>query len=254
VRGAARWCEVCGLDFAPEAGRAPTADSFAADAREHRWFAEHPDEAKQALYQYQESERAKAASRTGRPEPRSIVESPEPPSPATIDHPIRPLPGQRFALDSSSEEGYVLREEDGSPVGRVIDAINRPPVLEDAKGTWLVEVRKRRLSWQAVAHRPHREEPLATYHPSWLSGGGTVWVASDRSYALRAWRRVWSLNTSDRRPVTQLHRSPHGRSGRLQVELLEACNQPSLPLLVLFSCWLVLLEETMWVASNGGGG
>ncbi len=195
----------------------------------------------------------KAASRTGRPEPQSIVDSPTPSAPSTIDDPIRPLPGRRLTLDASSEEGYLLHDEDGSPVGRVIDAVNRPPVLEDAKGTWVVEVRKRRLSWQAVAHRPHREELLAAYHPSWLSGGGTVWVASDRSYALRAWRRVWSLSTSDRRPVTQLQRSPHGRSGPLQLELLEACDQPSLPLLVLFSCWLVLLEETMWLGNGGAG-
>jgi hypothetical protein len=251
ARNAARWCEVCGLDFAPEAGRAPTAESFAADARERRWFTEHPDDAEQALAAYQEAERAKAASRAGRPEPRSIVENPAPSARSTIDNPIRPRPGQRFTLDSSWEEGYLLREEDGSPVGRVIDSVNRPPVLEDAQGTWVLEVRKRRLSWQAVAHRPQRDQPLAAYYPSWL-GGGTLWLSSDRWYALRGGRRSRSLKSSDQRPVAQLQSSPDGPPSRLRLELLEACDQPSLPLLVLFSCWLVLLEDTMWVPVGGG--
>jgi ABC-type nickel/cobalt efflux system permease component RcnA len=59
-----RWCRVCGLDFASELSRPPTAESFAAKARERRWLAENPEEADRALGEERERERMEAAART----------------------------------------------------------------------------------------------------------------------------------------------------------------------------------------------
>jgi hypothetical protein len=42
-RGAARWCETCGLDFAPDEPRPPNSESYAATQRKHRWLLEHPE-------------------------------------------------------------------------------------------------------------------------------------------------------------------------------------------------------------------
>jgi hypothetical protein len=62
--GDSRWCDVCGLDFASELRRPPTAESFAATAKERQWLAEHPEEAERALSDQREVERMEAAART----------------------------------------------------------------------------------------------------------------------------------------------------------------------------------------------
>jgi hypothetical protein len=163
----------------------------------------------------------------------------------TIEQPIRASAGHRLALKATSEGGLVLHDDGSSPVGRITDAIDGPTVLEDADGVWWSTVVKHRLRWQAVAHRRHCDLLVAAYYPSWRSGG-RVWVSSDNWYALRTWRGAWSLSTSDKRPVAQLH-SP--RPSELEIELLD--NQPALSLLMLFSCWLVLIECAMPVIGGG---
>jgi len=65
TRGEARWCDVCGFDFAPELKRPPTAESYTARGKEQRWLAEHPEEALRVLHEQRKAERAEVAARIG---------------------------------------------------------------------------------------------------------------------------------------------------------------------------------------------
>jgi hypothetical protein len=68
-RGAARWCDRCGLDLTPDEPRPPNSESYAATQREHRWHIEHPDVAA--------AERAAAAERQAAREPSKAASQPE---------------------------------------------------------------------------------------------------------------------------------------------------------------------------------
>jgi hypothetical protein len=78
TKGDARWCDVCGFDFAPELGRTPTAEAYTSGAKEQRWLAEHPEDAQRVLEEQREAERANVAARVGgrtwvRPEGGSAI-------------------------------------------------------------------------------------------------------------------------------------------------------------------------------------
>jgi hypothetical protein len=158
--------------------------------------------------------------------------------------------------------GYELRDNQGGNLVGLVGQTDTPaPLAQAADGSWRLTVaRKRfRLGWSIVARSADSDQAAASYYPSWLRRGGDIWLASDQWGALRprsllALDPTWKLSIG-RTAAARIRRVANqpSYSARLEVTLQPGiADLPGLSLVVLMSCWTVILI-TFEMPSTGGG-
>ena len=179
-----------------------------------------------------------------------------------IEDPVSAFAGQRLTLRyPGSGDPYVLRSSAGQTLGLlasrgypapVVAPFGYPAEVFTAEGLWQLSIVRRRVGWRAEAQASQGGEPVARYAPSGLLGG-RVWVAPVHRYSLRPapWTGNWSLRAVRRRPAARLA-TLKGNLGGFEIDILESGDDPNLSLLILFTSWVVMVEQS--AAEDGGWG
>jgi hypothetical protein len=148
-RGAARWCETCGLDFIPDQPRPPSSESCAASQREHRWLIEHPDVAA-AERQVAAAEREVAAAEheaARKPEPTNAAGQPQ------------DRGGRTPVEQAASYEQIKAAERERSPGPLVAALDNRDGRIREAAVTALGRLGDQRAT-EPLLNALHDEDPF----------------------------------------------------------------------------------------------
>ena len=143
----------------------------------------------------------------------------------------------------------------------LVGVVDRPSELVRGEaGTWRVGV-GRLLAWRLVFMPLEQPAPIATYVPRRLLPGGTITLSDERSYRLRPCRRFlapgWTLSDAQ---GTELVRARHaeGRWDELKEWSFElrsgVADEPAGPLVVLATCYVILVAEEQRPWSSAGGG
>jgi hypothetical protein len=168
----------------------------------------------------------------------------------------------RPLLLEAGVSGYELREgPDGQLLGRLSGSAPGTQLAEAAGGSWQLYVaRKRfRLGWSIVAEAVATGEAAACYYQSWIRRGGALWLSADHWGALRPRSFVgldptWKL-TLEGELIARVRRVGSRRVGTtLEMSIHSApVDEPGLSLLILTTCWTVIVL-TFEIPSGGGGG
>ena len=178
--------------------------------------------------------------------------------------PSRALPERAsIAVRPSRTGGYEVVVENAAiariaPAGPATGFARAVGECSDAR--WLFGCRRERRSWHGVVEESGRDQPIAGYYPRRLVAGGEL-AFWGHSYRLqyRYVRGDWRL----RADAGEILATLRGRSGWWDTTAIKELTaqvepafrlQPDFMPALLFTIWIILLEQETPRFTGGGGG